>query len=75
MPHFTIKCYPKHLTEKEFDAFITDLTSLAKKHLKAGDDDISIDYTEIPAEKWKEVYDQEIKPNMAHLAKKPGYQM
>ena len=60
----------------EFKNFVDDLTQLAAKHLKAGEEYISINYTEIPAEQWKdEVYDKEIKPNMEYLAKKPGYQM
>lgn len=76
MPHFNIKCYPKHLSDQEFKNFVDDLTQLAAKHLKAEEEYISINYTEIPAELWKdEVYDKEIKPNMEHLAKKPGYQM
>lgn len=76
MPHINIKCYPKHLSEQGFNNFITELTQLAEKHLNAGEGDISINYTEIPAEKWKdEVYDKDIKPNLDHLAKRPGYEM
>ncbi|MGE4332078.1 MAG: tautomerase PptA [Macellibacteroides sp.] len=76
MPHINIKCYPKHLSEQEFKNFITDLTELAEKHLNAGEGDISINYTEVPAENWKvEVYDKDIKPNLNHLAKKPGYEI
>jgi 4-oxalocrotonate tautomerase len=76
MPHFNIKCYPKHLTEQEFKNFVNDLTQLAAKHLKAGAEYVSIDYTEIPAAQWKnEVFDKDIKPNIDHLAKKPGYDM
>ena len=76
MPHINIKCYPKHLSEKEFKSFITDLTGLAEKHLKASEGDISINYTEVPVEQWKdEVYDKDIKPNLDRLVKKPGYEM
>ncbi len=76
MPHFNIKCYPKHLTEKEMKSFITELTQLAEKHLKASENYVSISYTEIPAEQWKdEVYDKEIRPNLGTLAKEPGYDM
>ncbi len=70
MPHINIKCYPKHLTENEMKSFITELTQLTEKHLKASENYVSISYTEIPAEQWKEeVYDKEI------LAKEPGYDM
>ncbi len=76
MPHIDIKCYPKHLTESEMKAFITELTQVAGKHLKSGDDSISISYKEIPAEQWKaEVFDKEIRPNIGKLAKDPGYDM
>ena len=76
MPHFDIKCYPKHLSREEFDAFVDALTNLAVTHLKAQPSDVSINYTEIAPEDWKvQVYDREIKPNYAHLAKRPGYEM
>ena len=76
MPHINIKCYPKHLTENEMKYFITELTQLAEKHLKASENYVSISYTEIPAEQWKEeVYDKEIRPNLGTLAKEPGYDM
>jgi 4-oxalocrotonate tautomerase len=76
MPHIDIKCYPKHLTPEQFKSFINELTALAVKDLKAQPSDVSINYTEIPAEDWKsEVYDKEIAPNMDYLAKKPGYTM
>jgi 4-oxalocrotonate tautomerase len=76
MPHIDIKCYPKHLTQTEFNDFVRDLTLLAEKFLHANEGDISINYTEIPTEQWKsEVWDKEISPNLAHLAKKPGYEM
>ncbi|VEI48297.1 4-oxalocrotonate tautomerase [Actinobacillus equuli] len=40
-----------------------------QKHLKATDDVVSIQYTEIEPENWGDVYHQEIKPNLAKLAK------
>jgi 4-oxalocrotonate tautomerase len=76
MPHIDIKCYPKHLSQTEFESFIIELTQLAEKHLHANEGDISINYTEIPADQWKAlVWDREILPQMKHLAKKPGYCM
>jgi 4-oxalocrotonate tautomerase len=76
MPHIDIKCYPKHLSAEELDDFIGDLTLIVQDHLKAKFGDISINYTEIPAERWKdEVWDTEIAPNLEHLAKQPGYKM
>lgn len=76
MPHFNVKCYPKHLTEQEMKAFVAELTQLAEKHLKSPEEYISISYQEVPAEKWKEeVFDKEIKPNLGKLAKEPGYEV
>jgi 4-oxalocrotonate tautomerase len=74
MPHIDIKCYPKHLSEAQFEGFIKDLTALMQQHLHVQESDLSINYTEVPDGAWKtEVWDAEIKPNMEHLAKKPGY--
>ncbi len=76
MPHIDIKCYPKHLSKEEFDEFISELTDLAVRRLKAQPSDVSINYTEISAADWKAiVYDKEIAPNLQHLAKKPGYEL
>lgn len=75
MPHINIKCYPKHLNEVEFTNFIDELNSVIQKHLKATDEVISIQYTEIDPENWGEVYHNEIEPNLATLAKKPGYKL
>jgi 4-oxalocrotonate tautomerase len=76
MPHIDIKCYPKHLSEAQFEGFIKDLTALMQQHLHVQESDLSINYTEVPNGAWKtEVWDAEIKPNMEHLAKKPGYSM
>ena len=58
------------------NAFVTELTQLAEKHLKATEEYVSISYTEIPADEWKtEVFDKEIRPNIGKLAKAPGYDM
>ena len=76
MPHIDIKCYPKYLCESEMKTFVSELTRLAEKHLKAPGEYISISCTEIPADKWKdEVFDKEIRPNIGKLAKDPGYDM
>ncbi|MCP1661335.1 tautomerase family protein [Neisseria perflava] len=67
MPHINIKCYPKHLTEQQLDEFQKELSALAVKHLKAGEGDVSIAHTEIPAEEWQGIWDTDIKPNMDKL--------
>ena len=69
MPHINVKCYPKHLTEKQMSDFVSELTQVIEKHLSATDESISISYEEIPAEQWKDqVFDKEIRPNMGTLA-------
>jgi 4-oxalocrotonate tautomerase len=74
MPHITVQCYPKHLSEGAFHTFIEELTKLAEKHLHASEGDISILYKEIPEAEWKQkIWDKEIAPNLHQLAKKPGY--
>ncbi|MBE2896513.1 hypothetical protein HPC38_06445 [Pasteurellaceae bacterium HPA106] len=75
MPHINIKSYPKNLTKIEFDNFISELNTVIQRYLKASDDVISIHYTEVTQENWHEVYNQEIKPNLKFLAKKPNYEM
>lgn len=75
MPHVNIKCYPKHLSKQQLSDFSNELTALIKKHLSANDGDISVDYNEIQPEEWKKVYDEDIKPRMNNLLKKPGYEM
>ncbi len=76
MPHISVKCYPKNLTRDEIDAYVADIARVTKEHLKSSDAAISVSYAEVPAEDWKsKVYDTEIKPNLASLAKKPGYEM
>ncbi|UBV45349.1 tautomerase PptA (plasmid) [Deinococcus taeanensis] len=75
MPHIDIKCYPKHLTEQEQDTFVHELTALVEKHLKATDADLSVAYTEVAPEQWRDLYDREIRPNLGTLIKKPGYEM
>jgi 4-oxalocrotonate tautomerase len=76
MPHITVTCYPKHLSDAEFSVFIQSLTQLAEKHLHASEGDVSILYTEVPEADWKqEVWDKAIAPNLGRLAKKPGYSL
>lgn len=75
MPHISIKCYPKHLGDAQLARFSEELTALVCRHLSASDGDVSVDYREIPAEEWKTVYDNDIRPRMDRLLKKPGYSM
>lgn len=76
MPHIHIKCYPKGLSEQELQAFANDLTAFASERLNTPAEYITIAYTEIPAEQWKEtVYDSEIKPNQDTLLRKAQYKM
>ncbi|HDL5700159.1 TPA: tautomerase family protein [Mannheimia haemolytica] len=76
MPHINIKCYPKGLSEQELQAFANDLTAFASERLNTPAEYITIAYTEIPADKWKEkVYEKEIKPEQDKLLRQPQYEM
>lgn len=76
MPHINIKCYPKGLSEQELKAFADDLTAFASERLNTPAEFITIAYTEIPAEEWKEkVWDTEIQPYADTLLRKPEYEM
>ena len=76
MPHISVKCYPKNLSEEELADYVRELAAVTSRHLKADDGYISVDYAEVPADEWKEkVYDPEIKARLDRLAKKPGYEM
>lgn len=76
MPHIDIKCYPKGLSKQELQSFADDLTTFASQHLNTPKEYITIAYTEVPAEAWKEsVFDTEIAPNVDKLLRKPQYSM
>ena len=76
MPHINIKCCPKNLSEQELQAFADDLTAFASERLNMPAEFITIAYTEILADEWKEkVWDQEIEPNAESLLRKPEYEM
>ena len=76
MPHINIKCCPKILSEQELHAFADDLTAFASERLNTPAEFITIAYTEIPDDEWKEkVWDKEIEPNVENLLRKPEYDM
>lgn len=76
MPHIDIKCYPKGLSETQLKAFADDLTAFASERLSTPPEFITIAYTEIAPENWKEeVYDAEVRPQVATLLRKPQYEM
>jgi Tautomerase enzyme. len=74
--HIDIKCYPKGLSKQELQSFADDLTTFASQRLNTPKEYITIAYTEVPAEAWKEsVFDTEIAPNVDKLLRKPQYSM
>ena len=73
MPHIRVQCYPKHLTEKQMQDFVSDMTHLIEKHLTTTAEATSIDYEEIAPEQWEEqVVKPLIEPRRGYLAKEPG---
>lgn len=76
MPHINIKCYPKGLSEQQWQEFADDLTAFASERLNTPPEYISIACREVAEENWKdEVYDPEIKPQLGKLLREPGYEM
>ena len=52
------------------------LTAFASERLNTPAEFITIAYTEIPDDEWKEkVWDKEIEPNVENLLRKPEYDM
>lgn len=76
MPHVTIQYFPRNLTSDQQTALADDICKVLEQHLSATANSVSVALEEIPAEQWKErVYDPSIKPQLAQLAKKPGYEL
>lgn len=76
MPHVDLKYFPRNLTTQDKNALADAIAQVLKEHLGTSDEAISIAMNEIDASDWKEqVYDPIIKPSLARLAKKPGYDM
>lgn len=76
MPHVDIKCYPRELTPEQTKALADDICLVLQKHLQVAEHTVSVALGYVAADNWKpDVYDREIAPAMASLAKKPGYEM
>lgn len=74
MPHITIKCLPKNLSESQFEGLVNALNEVAAKHLDTPQQFVSIDYQELDdVAQWKAFYKQEIAPRLDHLVQKPDY--
>lgn len=75
MPHVDIKCFPRNLTEQQREALAEDITAALIKHLGSSDEAVSVALNIVQPDQWKsDVYDPIIKPHLAELIKKPGYQ-
>lgn len=76
MPHITLQCYPKGLTETELHAFADDLTEFVGKRLNTPSEYITIDFEELDEQAFKEeVWDKKIAPNRERLLRKPQYEL
>ena len=76
MPHITLQCYPKGLTEQQLQAFADDLTAFASERLNTPAEYITIDFQELDEQTFKEkVWDTKIAPNADKLLRKPHYQL
>lgn len=76
MPHISLKCYPKGLTEQQMQQFANDLTAFVGERLNTPAEYITIDYQELDEHTFKQdVWDKEIAPNKARLLRQPQYQL
>lgn len=76
MPHVDIKFFPRDLTEEQRQAFADDIAQVVIKHLNSKPESISVALEAVQPDDWKaRMWDTEIAPKMATLAKKPGYSM
>jgi 4-oxalocrotonate tautomerase len=76
MPHISLKCYPKGLTEQQMQQFADDLTAFVGERLNTPEEYITIDYQELDEHAFKQdVWDKEISPNKARLLRQPLYQL
>lgn len=76
MPHISLKCYPKGLTEQQMQQFADDLTAFVGERLNTPAEYITIDYQELDEHAFKQnVWDKEIAPNKASLLRQPQYQL
>jgi 4-oxalocrotonate tautomerase len=73
MPHVIIKLWPGRDDESK-NKLAKKISNLMTEELGVSDQSISIDFIEVPREKWmSEVYNKEISPKIENLVKKPGY--
>ena len=76
MPHITLECYPKGLSEQELQAFADDLTAFVGERLNTPSEYITIDFKELDEQAFKaEIWDKKIAPNRESLLRKPEYQL
>lgn len=76
MPHISLKCYPKGLSNEQLQQFADDLTAFVSERLSTPAEYITIDYQELDEQAFKEqVWDKEITPRKAELLRQPHYQL
>lgn len=74
MPHMILKITDDITDENKeslLNAFTADMIQIAGKK----PEEISIQVIKVPRENWKEIYDQDVLPNLDKLDRKPGYEM
>ncbi|GHD91332.1 tautomerase PptA [Pseudocitrobacter faecalis] len=75
MPHVDIKSFPHELNAEETEALAADITEVIIRHLHSKNSSVSVAWTQVQPEAWKEIWDSQIGPHMNELIKKPGYSM
>ena len=76
MPHVQVTFATRHFSDEQNQRFADDLVEVLQKHLKVGEDAISVGFDEVAPADWKsKMYEPQIKPQLDKLVKKPGYEM
>ena len=76
MPHLDLHFNPRDLSEADIAEMANDLRNVLKSHLGTSDDAISLNFSQVCEQNWKEeVYDPIISPVLDKLYKAPGYKL
>lgn len=73
MPHIVVKMYPGS-SEEQKKMLSEEITKVIMNHTHKPEDAVSVSIVEVEESEWMDkVYDNEIRPNLDKLYKKPGY--
>lgn len=74
MPHVKVSLYAGK-TEEQKQALSNAIVKSVMEIMGNSEASVSVGFEDVQPEDWKQVYDAEIKPQLATLTKKPGYEL